>query len=64
MKAELECQVCGEWYETAYIDFMDRAHFERVARDKALTQHHGKSDQCTYCGMTTPVAVEFMRWPS
>ncbi len=63
MKAELQCQVCGEWFETSFLDFNDRAHFDRVAKERTLTKAHGKNDQCTFCGMTTAVASEYMRWP-
>ena len=64
MKAELKCQVCGEWFETSFIDFTDRSHFERVANERSLTQIHGNSDQCTFRGMMTPVATDHMRWPT
>lgn len=64
MKAELECQVCGEWFETSFIDFNDRAHFDQMTRDRSLRQAHAESDQCAYCGMMTPVATEYMRWPA
>lgn len=64
VKAELECQVCGEWFETSYIDFNDRAHFELMTREKTLRKAHANSDQCAFCGMMTPVATEYMRWPT
>ena len=64
MKAELHCQVCGEWYPTSFMDFNDRRHFEIVHKDRILTKAHGKMDQCSFCGMMTPVATELMRWPT
>ena len=64
MKAELQCQVCGEWFATSFLDFNDRAHFDRVSKERTLTKAHGKTDQCTFCGMMTAVAAEYMRWPT
>lgn len=64
VKAELKCQVCGEWFETSYIDFNDRVHFDQMIREKTLRKAHANSDQCAFCGMMTPVAMEYMRWPA
>ena len=50
--------------ETSYIDFNDRAHFELMTREKTLRKAHANSDQCAFCGMMTPVATEYMRWPT
>ena len=64
MNAELQCQVCNEWYSSRFIDFVDRSHFERANRERTLTKELGNMDQCPYCNMQTPVATEYMRWPS
>ncbi len=63
MKAELQCQVCGEWFATSFLDFNDRAHFDQMTREQTLRKGHANSDQCAFCGMMTPIATDYMRWP-